>query len=136
ASHPPHKLGSHHGDTRIIRHAYGEGKHYVPLVLRAQQLWNDLENESNHTLFERTGVLGVGDKSSSFINDTVNSAEQFSLPVETFTSGEIHERWPGITLPKNFVGCYEAASGVLYSEKCIKSYKELAKKHNEIGRAH
>ncbi|WP_156187691.1 FAD-dependent oxidoreductase, partial [Peribacillus loiseleuriae] len=22
---PPHNKGSHHGDTRIIRHAYGEG---------------------------------------------------------------------------------------------------------------
>lgn len=23
---PPHRNGSHHGDTRIIRHAYGEGE--------------------------------------------------------------------------------------------------------------
>jgi N-methyl-L-tryptophan oxidase len=27
---PPHSLGSHHGDTRMIRHAYGEGASYVP----------------------------------------------------------------------------------------------------------
>lgn len=32
---PPHSEGSHHGDTRLIRHAYGEGERYVPLVLRA-----------------------------------------------------------------------------------------------------
>lgn len=35
---PPHQQGSHHGDTRLIRHAYGEGEKYVPLVLRAQAL--------------------------------------------------------------------------------------------------
>ncbi len=23
---PPHQQGSHHGDTRLIRHAYGEGE--------------------------------------------------------------------------------------------------------------
>ncbi len=23
---PPHQHGSHHGDTRLIRHAYGEGE--------------------------------------------------------------------------------------------------------------
>ncbi|XPE52641.1 hypothetical protein ACNKHX_06600 [Shigella flexneri] len=39
---PPHQHGSHHGDTRLIRHAYGEGEKYVPLVLRAPQtLWDD-----------------------------------------------------------------------------------------------
>ena len=40
---PPHSLGSHHGDTRMIRHAYGEGASYVPLVLQAQKLWEELE---------------------------------------------------------------------------------------------
>ena len=35
---PPHSEGSHHGDTRLMRHAYGEGERYVPLVLRAQTL--------------------------------------------------------------------------------------------------
>lgn len=40
---PPHTNGSHHGDTRIIRHAYGEGREYVPFALRAQELWYELE---------------------------------------------------------------------------------------------
>lgn len=34
---PPHQQGSHHGDTRLIRHAYGEGEKYVPLMLRARR---------------------------------------------------------------------------------------------------
>ena len=30
---PPHSEGSHHGDTRLIRHAYGEGDgHYRALA--------------------------------------------------------------------------------------------------------
>ena len=42
AHQPPHQEGSHHGSSRLIRHAYGEGEKYVPLVLRAQQLWDEL----------------------------------------------------------------------------------------------
>ncbi|WP_449540155.1 FAD-dependent oxidoreductase [Ferdinandcohnia sp. Marseille-Q9671] len=64
---PPHNKGSHHGDTRIIRHAYGEGEQYVPLALKAQELWNDLENVTGKQLFLPTGVLNVGEEKASFI---------------------------------------------------------------------
>ena len=34
---PSHDKGSHQGDTRIIRYAYGEGEEYVPLALKAKE---------------------------------------------------------------------------------------------------
>lgn len=54
---PPHNKGSHHGETRIIRYAYGEGEEYVPFVLKSQELWNDLERVTKRQLFINTGVL-------------------------------------------------------------------------------
>jgi glycine/D-amino acid oxidase-like deaminating enzyme len=57
---PPHSEGSHHGDTRLIRHAYGEGERYVPLVLRAQTLWDELAKQTEDRIFERTGVINLG----------------------------------------------------------------------------
>ena len=56
---PPHSEGSHHGDTRLIRHAYGEGERYVPLVLRAQTLWDELAALTEDRIFERTGVVNL-----------------------------------------------------------------------------
>lgn len=47
----PHEEGSHHGDTRIIRFAYGEGASYVPFVKRAGELWHELESLVNESLF-------------------------------------------------------------------------------------
>jgi glycine/D-amino acid oxidase-like deaminating enzyme len=38
-----HARGSSHGRSRITRKAYLEGVDYVPLVLRAYDLWRDLE---------------------------------------------------------------------------------------------
>ncbi len=43
---PPHNEGSHHGGTRLIRHAYGEGGNYVPLALYSQKLWEELEEKN------------------------------------------------------------------------------------------
>ena len=45
AHQPPHQEGSHHGSTRLIRHAYGEGERYVPLVLRARCSISSISNE-------------------------------------------------------------------------------------------
>ena len=36
---PPHSEGAHHGHTRLIRVAYGEGDQYVHLARRAHTLW-------------------------------------------------------------------------------------------------
>ena len=38
----PHTMGSSHGITRIIRLAYYEHPSYVPLLLRAFELWDEL----------------------------------------------------------------------------------------------
>src|SRR3712207_8808806 len=42
---PAHDRGSSHGRSRIIRQAYFEGPAYVPLLLRAYELWERLEEE-------------------------------------------------------------------------------------------
>src|SRR5258708_17966126 len=47
---PAHDKGSSHGESRIIRQAYFEDPAYVPLVLRAYELWDELQNRSEeHT---------------------------------------------------------------------------------------
>jgi N-methyl-L-tryptophan oxidase len=69
---PPHDKGSHHGETRIIRHAYAEGEEYVPFVLRAQELWTELEKATGRQLFLQTGVLNVGKEGSDFTQNIIS----------------------------------------------------------------
>lgn len=45
ARHPPHNLGSHHGETRSIRRAYLEGTSYVPMALNSWKSWRRLERD-------------------------------------------------------------------------------------------
>jgi glycine/D-amino acid oxidase-like deaminating enzyme len=82
---PPHSEGSHHGDTRLIRHAYGEGERYVPLVLRAQTLWDELAKLTEERVFDRTGVINLGPAHSAFLATVEHSAREFNLDVESWT---------------------------------------------------
>ncbi|EON73103.1 N-methyl-L-tryptophan oxidase [Lysinibacillus sphaericus] len=123
---PPHEEGSHHGETRIIRFAYGEGASYVPFVKRAGELWRELETQTNETLFLQTGVMNVGEITHSFIQNVITSARLYDLPLQQYSAAEAMEKWPGLALPENFVACFEPTAGVLHVEACINAYKKLA----------
>ncbi len=126
AHNPPHDQASHHGETRIIRHAYGEGEAYVPLALAAQRLWYELEQISGRSLFLNTGVLNAGHRSSRSMQTIIRSAAQYDLPLEVLTADEMRTRWSGLTMPDEYIGCFEPTSGVLKCEDCIEAYRDLA----------
>lgn len=126
AHNPPHDQASHHGETRIIRHAYGEGEAYVPLALTAQRLWYELEQVSGRSLFLNTGVLNAGQRSSRSMQTIIKSAAQYDLPLEVLTAEEVRTRWSGLTMPDDYIGCFEPTSGVLKCEDCIEAYRDLA----------
>jgi N-methyl-L-tryptophan oxidase len=124
---PPHKNGSHHGDTRIIRHAYGEGEKYVPLLLRAQALWNGLQQTCDETLFHPCGVLNLGPPSSEFIANALCSAKSFRLNTQLLNAEQINQRWPEFSTPEGYIGIFEPDAGFLRSELAIKHYIRLAR---------
>jgi N-methyl-L-tryptophan oxidase len=122
---PPHTWGSHHGSTRNIRHAYTDAA-YVPLLLRAQKLWRDLEEEAELNLFYQTGLLGLSHRDDPFIQETKMSAAGHNLPLEVLPADEIQKRWPGWKVPDDVTGCFEPQGGILFSEQCIRAYRRLA----------
>lgn len=127
AAMPPHRQGSHHGDTRIIRHAYGEGQKYVPLLLRAQALWNGLEQTSGEKLFHPCGVLTMGPQGSEFVGNAQRSAEHFNLNVQLMNAQQIAQRWNEFIVPENYIGVFEPDAGMLRCEVAVTRYINLAK---------
>lgn len=125
-AHPPHREGSHHGESRLIRHAYGEGSRYVPLVLRAQQLWDELEKQCGERIMQRSGVINLAPVSSEFIHNVRQSAEQFNLPVEILNGEDINRRWPQLAVPEGYTGVFEPNSGYLKSEEAVRQLIRLA----------
>lgn len=124
--HPPHVHGSHHGETRIIRYAYGEGEAYVPFALRAKKLWRDLEQELGQDILVETGVLNSGPYSSPFIQNVLKSGSKYALGVEELSADQVNKRWAGLTLPDDFIGAFEKEAGYLLTDSILNGYKKLA----------
>lgn len=125
--HPPHDLGSHHGETRLIRHAYGEGARYVPLVLRAQALWDDLQTLTEEEIFARTGVLYFGFAGSDYLAGVRDSAAKWGIPLETHDAQAAKVRWPQIAIPDEFRVLLEPGAGFLRSQNAVRAYLQLAR---------
>ena len=124
-----HEKGSHSGSTRIIRHAYHESPDYVPLVLRADQLWLDLEQQLQTRLLIRTGAVVMGPHECEAVIGAIVACERHSLPYEKLTAAAIRQRWPQFTIPADWEGCFDPMAGFLLVEPCIKSQIGLAARH-------
>jgi sarcosine oxidase len=126
---PPHDLGSSHGDSRIIRHAYSEGAAYVEIVQRADVLWRELEQESGSSLLLRTGGVMIGSKDSQVVAGAVSSAEDHRLEYELLSAEELRRRYPVFRPDESMVAVADPDSGLLYPEACISAHLDLAQRH-------
>ena len=124
---PPHTLGSSHGASRIIRSAYFEDPRYVPLVLRASELWDELEHESGETLRARIGCLSLGSAESALVNGARLSAVTHRIPHEMLDIHQLRRRFPALNPPDDTVGLWESGAGVLFPERCISAHLACAK---------
>ncbi|WP_369417957.1 N-methyl-L-tryptophan oxidase [Cohnella mopanensis] len=123
---PPHPNGSHHGDPRLIRHAYSGGPSYVKLALRADELWRELEEATGEKLLERAGVLNVADPDFYSYEGRFQDASDHGVIIEDLDAEQIRDRWPGVRIPDHYRAMYEPNAGYLYSERCVSAYKKLA----------
>lgn len=122
-----HDLGSHSGATRIIRHAYHESPEYVPLVLRADQLWQELERIEGRNLLVRTGGIDLGPTGGEVVRNAVAACQAHSLPYEQLNADEVMRRWPQFRIPQNWHACFDPNMGFLLVESCLHSYVQAAR---------
>lgn len=121
-----HPFGSSHGLTRIIRLAYSEHPSYVPLLLRAYELWHELEELDGPKLLYTTGNLEGGLPDGDVFEGAVRSAEIHGLPHEVLTAEEVGRHWPAYRLPSELRLLYQPQGGFLASEDCIVSHVRQA----------
>jgi len=123
---PAHTLGSSHGGSRIVRKAYFESPAYVPLLVRAYQLWDELSAQFGEQLLTRCGALMMGARESPVVAGSLASAERWGLPHELLDAAEVRRRYPQFQLPTDHWAVYEADAGYALPEAAVLANLELA----------
>jgi sarcosine oxidase len=123
---PVHDLGSSHGKSRIIRQAYFESPAYVPLLLRAYELWRGIEHDSGLPLLTITGGLMIGTPESAVVAGSLASARAHALPHEVLDAAEIRRRHPALRPASGEIAVYERAAGFVHPELTMRAYRERA----------
>ena len=132
---PPHRFGSHAGETRITRQAIGEGDAYVPLVQRSYALFRELEREAGEALLTVTGGLWISSPArqaethvANFFDNTLAAARRFAIEHEILPPVEIRRRFPQFAVRDNEVGYYEPGAGYLRPEACVRAHLRGARR--------
>ncbi|WML79322.1 N-methyl-L-tryptophan oxidase [Streptomyces sp. VNUA74] len=123
---PVHNRGSSHGGSRITRQSYFEDPAYVPLLLRAYELYADLERASGRDIALLCGGVMVGRPDSRTVSGSLRSAREWDLPHEVLDAREIRRRFPTLAPRDDEVALYEAKAGLLRPENTVAAHLQLA----------
>lgn len=116
---PAHDRGASHGRSRIIREAYFEHPDYVPLIQRAYELWDALQQEVGSRLFLPTGGLMIGPEDGLLVQGALTSARRHDLRHELLRSADLRQRYPALAFDDDTVAVWEPRAGVLFPESCV-----------------
>ena len=123
---PGHDRGSSHGQTRLIRQAYFEHPNYVPMLLRAFDLWHELEQRADETLYHQVGLLQIGPPAGEVVRGVRASARLHGLPIENLSAREAEMRFKGFRVPSDCEAIFEQRAGYLMVERCVIAHAEQA----------
>jgi sarcosine oxidase len=123
---PAHDKGSSHGGSRIIRQSYFEDPAYVPLLLRAYELWEQLANDTGLEVYRLTGGLFIGAPDAMTVAGSQRASQVWDLPHEMLEADEIRRRFPTLTPYPGDVALYEAKAGFARPEMTVAAHINLA----------
>jgi len=132
ALRPPHARGGHHGETRSVRRAYLEGTAYVPMMVRAWELWRRLERDAGVDLLTVTGNLTVGRPDGPAVTGFLASARAHAIGHELLAAAQVRRRWPALRVPDGFCAALEIEAGIVRPERAVATFLAEAEKAGAV----
>lgn len=121
-----HARGSSHGDVRVIRKGYFEHPDYVPLLHRAYELWEQLEEAAGKKFLTYTGALMSGPPDADYMAALETCYRQNDLPHERLSGAEMRARFPRLRVPEEHSGFYDPLGAYLFVEQCVRAHLDAA----------
>ncbi len=121
-----HGYGAFTGESRLFRTAYHEGAKYVPLLLRARELWQELGVAVGRELLHPFGVLTVGREDDAPFQRMLASVDTHDLPHERLSAEQMRRRYPGLDFRDDEAGVIDLLGGALRPELSVMSALEEA----------
>ncbi|HEX7168058.1 MAG TPA: FAD-dependent oxidoreductase [Acidimicrobiales bacterium] len=116
-----HARGSSHGGSRIFRFAYAD-RYYVELAKEARDLWRVVEDDAGEVLLEITGALDHGDP--ALIEPVARALRAGGCVVESLSSEEAGERWPGMNFEGDVV--HSPEGGRVLADRAVAAFQRRA----------
>jgi monomeric sarcosine oxidase len=126
---PGNSRASSGGESRIIRMGYGADELYTRWTKRSLVQWKELLAETmmgSPALFHQTGVLWLGNKEYTRLNEMTAVLTRCKVPFESLSSSAIAERYPQFSSHDLDVGILETESGVLMARRAVSQVVESA----------
>ncbi|WP_030884020.1 N-methyl-L-tryptophan oxidase [Streptomyces sp. NRRL F-5053] len=124
-----HDRGASAGESRIFRTVYKEGASYVPLLLKARELWRTLETDSGRALLTLCGGLTLGAPDEPDVAAVRRCAEDAGLPHEILDRAQSAARFPQHLLDEGEIAVHDPGAGVLRPEPAVQAALEAAEEH-------
>lgn len=121
-----HDRGSSHGESRIIRQAYFEHPDYVPLLRRTYELWHDIEQAAQQTLYHPVGLIEIGPASGVVVPGVLESARRYQVRVEKLSAADCAQRYPAFQIPPGCEVVFEPDAGYLLVEESLQAQAAMA----------
>lgn len=121
-----HDLGSSHGTSRLIRRTYADAFH-TRWMARAYEAWDRVEGITGEKLFVRCGGLTFGPDDDNTISETRDAMTACGIGHEIMRREEVAERFPALDIGNDAIGIYQADSGFLRADRCVRSQIEAAR---------
>lgn len=131
-----HGYGSYSGETRLFRTAYHEGEKYVPLLLRARRLWQELGATAGRTLLHPYGVLTIDREDDAPFQRMLGAVTAHDLPHQRLDAAELRRRYAGLDVRDDEAGVLDELGGALRPELAVLSAVEQAREYGAAVHGH
>jgi monomeric sarcosine oxidase len=114
------------GKTRVIRRGYGPDEIYSRSADRSLELWRELSKQSDHQLFNRTGVLWLARDRDAYSISTLAIFKRMGVAFKKLTRTELQTRYPQIEFGPITWAILEEEGGVMMAQQGVRAVVEAA----------